>query len=123
MRFLTWILIASVLLRGLIPAGYMPSAEKSGRIINIIICTGTGAQTIEVDENNQAVKQKPQKHSNHKATCPFALNTHSATPADSTMKLVISEGYTALFFIEPSDHPATATLRKTAPPRAPPIFS
>ena len=126
MRFLTWLLVASVLLRSFIPAGYMPSSADSQHFFNIVICTGYGAQTIAVDENGQPVKQdhsEHQKHNGHKAPCPFALNTHATTPADPSAGLAVPAEYIALLFTAPASHPATAGLRKTAPPRAPPFLS
>jgi hypothetical protein len=126
MRFLTWLLVASVLFRSLIPAGYMPSASDKEHFFNIVICTGTGAQTIAVDDSGQPVKQdhsEHQKQTDHKATCPFALNAHALTPADPLAGLSTPADYAALLFTAPTEHPATATLRKTAPPRAPPVFS
>jgi hypothetical protein len=123
MRFLTYLIVASVLFRSLIPAGYMPNSADKERFFNIVICTGYGAQTIAVDENGQPVKQEHQKQTGHKAPCPFALNTHATTPADPIAGLAIPADYTALLFTAPSAHPATAGLRKTAPPRAPPLFS
>lgn len=123
MRFLSYLIIASVLLRSLIPAGYMPApANDKEHFFNIVICTGYGAQSIVVDDKGQPVKQEHQEQISHKAPCPFALNAHATAPADFIM-LAVSVDYTALLFAAPSAHPATATLRKTAPPRAPPLFS
>jgi hypothetical protein len=124
MRFLTCLIVASLLLRSLIPAGYMPGSTDNQHFFNIVICTGYGAQTIAVDENGQPVKQEHQKETGHKAPCPFALNTHATTPADPIAGgLAVPADYTALLFTAPAAHPAMATLRKTAPPRAPPLFS
>ncbi len=126
MRFLTYLIVASVLFCSLIPAGYMPNSADKEHFFNIVICTGYGAQTIAVDENGQPVKQdhsEHQKQKGHKTPCPFALNAHATTPADPIAGLAVPADYTALLFTAPSAHPATATLRKTAPPRAPPLFS
>ncbi len=123
MRFLTWLIVASVVFRGLIPAGYMPGAPEAGHVFKVVICTGYGSQTIVVDSHGQPIK-KDNKHSgDHKVPCPFALNTHATTPSVPVAQVGMAVVYTDLLFPAPAAHPATATLRKMAPPRAPPLFS
>ena len=123
MRFLTYLIVASVLFRSLIPAGYMPNSADKERFFNIVICTGYGSQTMVVDDHGQPVKKDSKHSKNHKIPCPFALNTHATTPSVPVAQGGMAVVYTDVLFPAPAAHPATATLRKTAPPRAPPLFS
>ncbi len=66
------LLLLAVLVRGLIPAGFMPGmmADETGVQKHVIvICTSTGMQTVEIDGD------APDGHDgNHKGdmTCPYA---------------------------------------------------
>ena len=123
MRFLTWLIVASVVFRGLIPAGYMPGAPEAGHVFKVVICTGYGSQTMVVDDHGQPIKKDSKHSKNHKIPCPFALNTHATTPSVPVAQVGMAVVYTDLLFPAPAAHPATAMLRKTAPARAPPLFS
>lgn len=123
MRFLTWLLIASVLSSGFIPTGYMPNAGETRRLFTMVICTGYGSQTIAVDNKGQPANKEQQKHNGNKALCAFFLNAHATPPVDSVVQVVLLDEYTERLFSLPTAHPATAVLRKTAPPRAPPLLS
>ncbi|MFN7755476.1 MAG: DUF2946 family protein [Holosporales bacterium] len=123
MRVLTWLLVASILFSSLIPMGYMPSSSETGRSFSIVICTGYDPQTITVDDNGQPVKKDSQKQTAHKSLCVFSVNAHAIAPVDPMAQVVLTGAYTLPLSAAPAAHPATAMLRKTAPPRAPPLFS
>jgi hypothetical protein len=124
MRFLTYLIIASVLFRSLIPAGYMPNSADKVHFFNIVICTSYGTQTIAVDESGKQVKKEQQKQTSHKVPCPFALNTHITTPVDPIAGLAVPVGYhTVMRFTVPATHPDMVVFRKAASPRAPPTLS
>jgi hypothetical protein len=126
MKLLSWIVVASLLFRGLIPAGYMPNTANPGHFFQMVICTANGVQTIAVDENGQPAKQPPEDHQQKKAhkACPFALAAHATTPpADPMLQPIGAADYTTVLFTAPATRLATTTLRKSAPPRAPPLFS
>jgi hypothetical protein len=126
MRLFTWLLVGAVLFRGLIPAGYMPQAGGEKHLFNIVICTAAGSQTITVDNHGQPVKNDNkgnQNHTGHKAPCLFAVHASALLSAHVTAPLMVLKGYAVPVFAAPASHPAMAVLRKTAPPRAPPLFS
>ena len=126
MRLFTWLLVGAVLFRGLIPAGYMPQAGGEKHLFNIVICTAAGSQTITVDDHGQPAKNNNngnQKHTGLKAPCLFAVITSVIVPVSLSAPLMVLQGYAAPVFSAPASHPAMAVLRKTAPPRAPPLFS
>lgn len=126
MRLFTWLLVGAVLFRGLIPAGYMPQAGGEKHLFNIVICTAAGSQTITVDNHGQPAKNDSngnQKHAGHNAPCLFAVHASVLLSAHVTAPLMVLKGYAAPVFAAPASHPAMAVLRKTAPPRAPPLFS
>jgi hypothetical protein len=126
MRLFTWLLVGAVLFRGLIPAGYMPQAGGEKHLFNIVICTAAGSQTITVDDHGQPAKNHNngnQNHTGHKAPCLFAVHASALLSDHVTAPLMVLQGYAAPVFSAPASHPAMAVLRKTAPPRAPPLFS
>ncbi len=126
MRLFTWLLVGAVVFRGLIPAGYMPQAGGEKHLFNIVICTAAGSQTITVDDHGQPAKNNNngnQKHTGHKAPCLFAVHASALLSDHVTAPLMVLQGYAAPVFSAPASHPAMAVLRKTAPPRAPPLFS
>ncbi|MFM7631219.1 MAG: DUF2946 family protein [Alphaproteobacteria bacterium] len=131
MRLFTWLLIGAVVFRGMIPAGYMPQAARDGRLFTMVICTATGSETIAVNAHGQPMASNhntpenpdPQKQTGHKAPCFFGVGTSVIISSHATAPLIQLQGYAAPVFSAPASHPAMAVLRKTAPPRAPPLFS
>ena len=74
----TWLIAIALLLKALIPAGYMLSdgAKGSGGV-EIVICTASGSKLISAGEADGA----PRKPSLADAACPFALLGQLAVPA------------------------------------------
>ena len=123
MRLFMGLLVGAVVFRGMIPAGYMPQAASDGRLFTMVICTATGSETIAVDAHGRPAQSEHQgKHAGH-APCPFAVTTSVIVPVLLAVPLMGLKGYTVPMFSAPASHPAMAVLRKTAPPRAPPLFS
>lgn len=67
---ITLLLIAlALMLRVLIPAGFMPA---TGQGVAIMLCTGMGATTVWVDANGDIHKQKPPADGQKDQPCAFA---------------------------------------------------
>lgn len=87
MSLLGALALVAMVVRGLIPSGYMLAApEQPGQFVNIVICHGDGTgyspavldlQTGKyVDPDEQSGKSDPGKNS----TCPYAMTAHFALP-------------------------------------------
>ena len=71
-----WLAMLAVLVRGLIPTGWMPASDGAGGM-RVVICTGTGAHSAVFSRDGKPVKQTPRAA----ATCAFAA-TASAPPPE-----------------------------------------
>jgi len=73
--------LAGMLVRALLPAGWMPSASP-GAGSPLVICTGTGLVQITLDSKGHAVQGKPAKDDGQThQVCPFAAAAHLAPAA------------------------------------------
>lgn len=129
-QILCCLVLMAMIAHSLIPAGFMPDADaaEDGRF-RLVICTGYGplsttADSTQTDHSHH--QDDAEDHSSHyqsKAPCAFSM--------DSTVILAmgISVTQTGIItwrqavFNSPQHNPPTASLRKTAPPRAPPVYS
>ena len=72
-RPLLQLVLFLVLLRALIPPGYMPDlAAAQDGVITLVICSPDGLRTISLDENGNPVEpgEAPEEH--QRQHCPFA---------------------------------------------------
>ncbi len=76
------IALAAMLLRALMPAGWMPNADAAAGT-PITICTMNGAVQIDLVAD-PLKKNHHQDNSRHHETCPFAAAPHMAQPAAIT---------------------------------------
>jgi hypothetical protein len=122
-QLLARFLVVLFALRCIIPAGYMPVFDDKKQGFNIVICTSYGAKEITVDETGQPVENTDHDDAQVSKTCPFALNTVTLASLDTPDVGGIPVLYSRVVFFDNKPHPALVTLYKTAPPRAPPLFS
>ena len=73
--------LVAMVLRALIPAGWMPAAGGQGT--GLVICTGQGLVTIQLGPDGKPLPAQPgdQDQSHHHDVCPFAAAGHLAPPA------------------------------------------
>ena len=69
-RLISLLIVALVLARGAIPAGFMPVASNNGSL-EIVICSGDGAQNIVIGQDGKPANPKDAPKA-HKGLCPFA---------------------------------------------------
>jgi hypothetical protein len=70
--FSLWVLACALMLRVLVPAGWMPSTDASG-VTRITLCSGEGRQTAWVDRDGTLHKQAPNTSDpRHDQPCAFA---------------------------------------------------
>lgn len=67
------IVVTAVLVRALIPVGYMPGQDTAGAY-TIVICSGFGTKTITVDQDGVPVQHGDENNtpSTNAEHCPFA---------------------------------------------------
>jgi hypothetical protein len=79
-RIASWLLLAALVLRGMIPVGFMPDAAALAKgVFPIAICSNGLEQTILVDEDGAPVKPPPAAH-HADAPCLFAAVAALAAP-------------------------------------------
>jgi hypothetical protein len=114
------IALAAMLLRALLPAGWMPNPVSSADS-PFVICTMDGPIYMVPRTDGQPIKQQPDHNndSNHEI-CPFAVAPHLAPPTIAVLLTLPSLAASAL---SKSSHPGLAeSIARYSPqsPRAPP---
>lgn len=69
-RFAAWLLLAALVLRGLIPAGFMPNLETGNGQGWLVICTGAGERSVKLDDGAGSQHGPVDQH--QQGLCPFA---------------------------------------------------
>jgi Protein of unknown function (DUF2946) len=110
--------LAAMLLRALLPAGWMPNPAGIGESI-FIVCTMDGP--VQQADQHQQGKHMPDDGQRGHEECPFAAAPHIAAPA--AVALLALPSYFGRFSNPPSLTAATATASSYQPqsPRAPPL--
>jgi len=116
------IALAAMMLRALMPDGWMPSQASAGGAV-IALCTIDGAVSLAIGEDGKPAPHDPAHNDGrHVDVCPFAAAPHFATVTPSVVP--------DLPFAEASHTPRLAQpgifggVRRHTPqsPRAPPSF-
>ncbi len=115
------ILVVAFALHAAIPLGFMPDLKSlnDGRI-DIVICTGAGFKTIEIDANGNPVE--PDSPDTVSPACPFALSIAKAIVPEHTGEAeVVAIGHADR--LRPADDFVRITVLQGPPlgSRAPPI--
>jgi hypothetical protein len=114
--------LAAMMLRALLPDGWMPSASGAPGI-PIAICTANGPVQLVIGQDGRTDKQNPaHDDARHQDVCPFAAAPHFATGATGIFHaLPLAEAQ----FAAPAFASGIAEgMRQHTPqsPRAPPVF-
>lgn len=72
-RFTPWLLLLALLLRGMIPGGYMPNMNPDNGKGWLVICTGAGSASIQVDSDGG--DDNAPADTGHQGLCPFMAMT------------------------------------------------
>jgi hypothetical protein len=118
-RLILMIALVAVMLRALIPAGYMPETG-SGKTFQITICSMEGPKMITVDEKSQPVSGD---HHHAKETCPFSILNHSPFNAQIASIVFDTPARTAALqqIIAHDQFVRSHIFNPIAQPRAPPV--
>lgn len=115
-----WLLLLALLLRGMIPGGYMPNLHPDNGKGWLVICTGAGAASIQVDGDGG--DDKAPADTGHQGLCPFLAMTLLG-PVLLLLALLLPVRREGLV-----RHPSTGALLRRLPcgpvlgARAPPPF-
>lgn len=97
-RVVTFVLLAVLALRSLLPVGYMVQAAHAadGAFFGIVICTSAGTKLLTVDADGKPAPAKPQHVDN--GVCPFAASSAAALAAAEPQPLVGEARYAAVTY-------------------------
>jgi hypothetical protein len=84
-RLLSLLFIVVLAARSLVPAGFMLQAPAGDDFVQLVICTGYGAQTITLDRDGTPVQPKPVKPET--GLCPYAASAPVALVGDAPLSV------------------------------------
>lgn len=79
------VLVLALLVRSLIPLGFMPGASAKGALVPLVICAGTAVQTVYLPASQLPTAPGDHHPAESHGACIFALNAlfHGAAPVAS----------------------------------------
>lgn len=92
------LIACAMLLRALIPAGWMPTTDTTG-MMRIAICSGMGPQTVWMDRTGKIHKEVPESGNHDAQPCGFAVLGHGLDDAPSLEIALIRPGTDAIVVI------------------------
>lgn len=108
--------------RSLLPAGFMLQTAASGDgSIEIVICTGHGAEKITLDADGKPTKPQPAK-SDAGRICPYAASAPVALGADQPAPIASPVRLTAVAYANAAELVRTERLPGATSARGPPSF-
>jgi hypothetical protein len=113
------LVLAAMMLRALLPDGWMPVASAADGFA-IAICTASGPARFVIGDSGQPEKQAPARDSRHLDVCPFSAAPQAATAAPGVVAVEVVT--TASFVPLPAQTRTREHAHRYAPqsPRAPP---
>jgi hypothetical protein len=123
-RWMLFAVLVAVMVRALIPLGYMPDI-KGAKHFQMVICSLDGPRTVTVDESFNPVGSSEKPDHNAKERCDFALLQHSPALDAAIHHVMFTVPVPTGESVERTDHqlPQTIVACRLAQPRAPPVFS
>jgi hypothetical protein len=121
---LMWLALLAVLVRALIPLGYMPSMAQKDGTFQMVVCSLDGPKTVTVqtDFDPQSIPEHTEQAQEH---CVFALLGHTPCIEGHAHYFAINAFWAqdaAIFYDYAFGH-HSHTLSGQVQARAPPIFS
>lgn len=112
--------LTAMLLRALLPAGFMPGVAAGGS--SIVVCTMDGLVRIALDADGKPVKKQPaQDDAHHQQLCPFAAAVQLASPSSAGALIAPSHAFTLALDVLPQSRLAAFEGHRAQSPRAPPF--
>lgn len=120
--WLSQVLLTGLILRALIPVGFMPTFNHDGSgKFQIVVCTSTGNQLITLDSDG--VPRNQQDHKLGEPACAFAGVAHFALPETPKASLPKIVRITAVNVPSDTSHLPPARAGPAHATRAPPKVS
>ncbi len=110
-----------VAVRSLLPAGFMLQTAASGDgSIEIVICTGHGAEKITLDADGKPTKPQPAK--SDAGLCPYAASAPVALGVDQPAPVATPASITSVAYARPAELDRAERLPGATSARGPPSF-
>jgi hypothetical protein len=114
------LLMAALLFRALIPAGFMPAQGESGAIV-MQLCSGFGGKTVLVELEDDGASTNPGGQLFDHSPCGFAAASMSAPPlASAAVALSIGPDFHSA--VEGISSVIAPSIARAQSPRAPPLI-
>lgn len=120
MKYTALFIILAVLVRTLIPAGFMPDMN-SGKMFQMVICTAEGAKTVTMDDTFNPLSEKtPVPHEKAKS-CDFSLTQINGAAMAWTSFAIVIFSFAMLLSVAVTQFPILQRVYRVAAPRGPPV--
>jgi len=114
-----YVALAAMMLRALLPAGWMPGTFASGSAL--VVCTMSGPVDLVLGADGKPLKHHSSEgDARHHEMCPFAGAPHLASPSAIAGAALPSYAIAAAFEVSRVVFAARATRYSPQSPRAPP---
>jgi hypothetical protein len=122
-RILACLALAAMMLRALLPDGWMPAATGGAGTV-LTICTMDGPVRVALGDDGQPLKKQPAQHNggSHEI-CPFAAAPHFATPIHLVAATTPSAAYFSALLPIAAGTPPGRDTHSPQSPRGPPGFA
>ena len=130
-RQLGAIALLALLVRAILPAGYMVASADtpSGRVLVIELCSGDGSRTqvFNLDTGEQVdldgpSRSDPPKHTPGEAPCVFAATAHFAAPAQPITPAIVRTTSDVSVPVVPDLRPGRGIAAPPPPSTGPPAL-
>ncbi|HMN36191.1 MAG TPA: hypothetical protein PKD49_00555 [Hyphomicrobium sp.] len=119
-RFLTIVLVLVFMARSIVPAGFMLQSTDTAGHVQVVVCTGSGFETITVDRDGLPV---PSQHGEVAgAQCPYSAATAAVTEPDAVPSLAVAVRYSAVAYKVERDLHAADPKPHELSARGPPVI-
>jgi hypothetical protein len=119
-RAIAVIALAAMMLRALLPDGWMPTSSANAGAV-LTICTMDGPARVVLGDDGQPHKQQPAGHnSGGREVCPFAAAQHFAAPVNLASLTAPSVAAPVLYGKAATEISGARDLYAPQAPRGPP---
>ena len=94
-RLLNLVCALALVVNALIPAGFMLARAQGSDGVTVVICTGSGPQTVVIDSDGQQI---PDNQKNANKRCDYATSGALALAGDPPLRLAAEVRYAAIVY-------------------------
>ena len=119
-RFALAIVMVAMLMRLLLPTGFMP--DVAGGTLRIVLCTGHAPAAMAMAMHHGGGGQKHGDTAKHDMPCPFSSASGHGLAAADPIQLAIAIAFVMLLCLRPVAIPRASAAPRLRPPlRGPPL--